>query len=445
MRSFRTGGLASLGLVALVVLAPGSPPRPLELAAPATTAQLGIVPTRSTTSLVRLDPVSLKRIGRPLDVKGYAGMWAFAPDRRRVAIGVRPSAESSQETLRFYGVAGPRRSGRGVPLGGTAAAVAWVRQDRILAYVNECCPNPNGTASVLAIDLGARRVVARTPVDGSAVQVARTPDSLVLLVGPTNGIGPSRLDVFDADGTRRSAQLDGIVAGFTWPDEKAGAPVGTRLVPGLAIDATGKRAFVVSPAGVVAEMDLGSLVPSYHRWIEQTSPLERLAGWLTPPAEAKGVNGPSLTARWLGDGFLAVAGTSEIAALEHGTLHMSSHPLGLRIVDVRDWTARMLDASADTFVLSDGTLLARGSSWDSEPQSESGMGLAAYGADRARRFHLFPGQPVWIGYVYRGRAYVSLSGRTELKIVDLASGRIAGTRRAEAPWPLLDESVRLVG
>lgn len=445
MRRCRIGGLAGLGLVALVTLAPGTPARPLELAAPSPTAQLGIVATRSTTSLVRLDPVSLKRTGRALDLKGYAGMWALAPDRRRLAIGVRLRSESSEETLRFYTVAGPRRSGRGVPLDGTAAAVAWVRQDRILAYVNECCANPNGTASVLAIDPGTGRVVARTPVDGSAVQVARTPDSLVLLVGPTNGIGPSRLDVFDAEGTRRSAQLADVVAGFTWPDEKAGAPVGTRLVPGLAIDTTGKRAFAVSPEGVVAEVNLGSLLPSYHRWIEETSPLERLAGWLTPPAEAKGVNGPALTARWLGDGFLAVAGTSEIAALEHGNLHMSSRPLGLRIVDVREWTARMLDAGADTFALSDGTLLARGSSWDSEPHRESGMGLAAYGADGARRFQLFPGQPVWIGYVYRGRAYVSLSGRAQLKIVDLASGRIVGTRRAEAPWPLLDEYLRLVG
>jgi hypothetical protein len=445
VRRYRIGGLAGLGLVALVVLAPGASLRPLELKAPAPTAQLGIVATRSTTSLVRLDPVSLRRTGRALDVKGYAGVWAFAPDRRRVAIGVRLRPGSSQETLRFYTVAGPRRSGRGVPLGGTAAAVAWVRQDRILAYVNDCCPNPNGTASVLAIDPGARRVVARTPVDGSVVQVARTPDSLVLLVAPTNRIGPSRLDVFDADGTRRSAQLDDVVAGLTLPDEKAGAPVGTRLVPGLAIDTTGERAFVVSPAGVVAEVDLGLLVVSYHRWTEQTSPLERLAGWLTPPAEAKGVNGPALTARWLGDGFLAVAGTSETAALEQGNLNVSSHPLGLRIVDVRDWTARMLDAGADTLVLSDSTLLARGSSWDSESHSESGMGLAAYGADRVRRFHVFPGQSVWIGYVYRGRAYVSLSGRTALEIVDLASGRIAGTRRAEAPWPLLDESVALPG
>jgi len=392
---------------------------------------------------VRLNPVSLKRTGRALDLKGYAGVWAFAPDRRRVALGVRVRSQDSQETLRFYSVAGPRRAGRGVPLGGSAAALAWLRQDRILAYVNECCANPNGASSVLAIDAGARRVVARAPIDGTVLQVARTRDSLVLLVGPTNRIGPSRLEVFDADGARRSAELDDLIAGSTWPNEEAGAPVGTRLIPGLAIDATGRRAFVVSPSGLVADVDLGSLVASYHRWIEHTSTLDRFAGWLTPTAEAKGINGPALTARWLGGGFIAVTGSGETAALENGNLRVSSRPLGLRIVDVRDWTARMLDAGADMFAVSDGVLLARGASWDSEPQSESGMGLAAYGADRARRFQVFPGQPVWIGFVYRGRAYVSLSGaQTALRIVDLASGRLVGTRRSAAPWPLLDDYAR---
>ncbi len=446
MSLFRIGGLAGFAALALVVLAPGSPPRPLELASPPATAQLGIVATRSTTSLVRLNAVSLKRTGRALDLKGYAGVWAFAPDRRRVAVGVRAAPSATQETLRFYSVAGPRRSGGGVSLGGTAAALAWLRQDRILAYVNECCPNPSGAASVLTIDPGGRRVVGRTPIDGSVLQIARTPDSLVILVGPTNRIGPSRLEIFDADGARRSAPLDDVAAGFTWPDEGAAAPVGTRLVPGLAVDATANRALVVSPVGVVAEVDLGSLVASYHRWIEQASTLDRFAGWLTPTAEAKGTNGPALTARWLGDGLVAVTGTAESAALESGALHVSSRPLGLRIVDVHDWTARMLDAGADAFTVADGVLLVRGSSWDSDQQTESGMGLAGYDTGRARRFELFPGRSVWIGFVHRGRAYVSLSGaETALRIVDLGSGRIVGTRGSGAPWPLLDDFVRLFG
>jgi len=68
------------------------------------------------------------------------------------------------------------------------------------------------------------------------------------------------------------------------------------------------------------------------------------------------------------------------------------------------------------------------------------MGVAVYGPDRTRRFQLLPGRPAWVGFVYRGRAYVSVADESALRIVDLASGRIVGSRRAESPWPLLGES-----
>jgi hypothetical protein len=437
----RIGGLVGCSALAFVVLTSAPPPRPLELAASPATARLGIAATRTGASLVRLNPVSLDRVGPALDLKGFAGVWALAPDQRQLAVGIRRTAESATETLRFYTVAGPRRSGRGVALGGPATAVAWPRSDRVLAYVDD----PTGASSVFTIDAVARRVVSRTPVDGSVLQIAHGRDALVLLVAPSNRIGPSRLEIFDAEGTRRTANLDRIAAGFTWPDGTTDAPVGTRLIPGLAIDATGSRAFVVSPDGLVAEVDLGSLLTSYHRWVEQGSAFHRLASWLTPDAEAKGANGPVLTARWLGGGFLAVAGTSESATNDGGKLRMSSLPLGLRIVDVSDWNANMLDPGADSFMVADGLLLVAGSSWSSELQAQSGMGLSAYSADRTRRFQFLPGKPVWIGFVYRGRAYVSVAGQSGLQIVDLASGLTVGTRRGKAPWPLLDDSVRLFG
>jgi hypothetical protein len=446
VRRYRIGGLAGCAAVlGLVAVASAPTPRPLELAAPSTTARLGVVATRSGSSLVRLNPVSLKRVGRPLELKGFTGAWAFAPDRRLVAVGVRQRSESSFETLRFSTVARPQRTGRGVALGGVAAALLWPRADRILAYVNECCPNPNGAASILVIDPVARQVVARTPVDGAVLQIGRSRDSLVLLVAGTNRIGPSRLEIFDADGRHRSARLDELAAGYTWPDDPSGDRITTRLVPGLAIDANGNRAFAVSPAGLVGEVDLGSLVVSYHRWAESRSALKRFATWLTPSAQAKGANGPALIARWLEGGFLAVAGTDETATVVGGNLRVASQPLGLRIVDVRDWSASMLDPGADSFAVADGLLLVTGSSWSSELQSESGMGLAAYGTERVRRFQFLPGRPLWISFVYRGRAYVSSSGETALQVIDLASGRMIGTRRGDAPWPLLDDSVRLFG
>ncbi len=159
---------------------------------------------------MRLDPVSLRRSGRALRLKGFPGVFAFAPDGRLLALAVRPHSEGSNDTLRFFTVGGPAALRRGVSLGGAAAALTWVRSDRILAYV-DCCPS--AAASILAIDPGARRVVARTPVAGSVLQIARGPESLVLLVAETNRIGPPRLVVVDTDGASRSAKLDGILAG----------------------------------------------------------------------------------------------------------------------------------------------------------------------------------------------------------------------------------------
>lgn len=446
MRRLRIGGLAGCAaLLGLVVITSAPAPRPLELAAPSTTARLGIVATRWGASLLRLNPVSLKRTGRPLDLKGFTGLWAFAPDQRLLAVGVRQRSESSFETLRFYTVARPRRTGPGIALGGVAAALSWARPDRILAYVNECCANADGAVSILVIDPLTRRVVSRTSVDGSVLQVARSRGALVLLVAATNRIGPSRLEIFDADGGHRSARLGELAAGYKWPAESSGDPITTRLVPGLAIDANGNRAFVVSPTGLIAEADLGSLAVSYHRWVEDQSALHRFASWLTPAAEAKGANGPALTARWLEGGFLAVAGTAETATTVGGNLKVSSQPLGLRIVDVRDWSKSMLDPGADSFAVADGLLLVAGSSWNSEPQSQSGIGLTAYGSDRARRFQALPGKPAWIEFVYRGRVYLSVTNQSALRVVDLASGRMVGARPGDAPWPLLDDSIRLFG
>jgi hypothetical protein len=437
VRRFRIGGLATSGVLVLLALLPAPGPRPLGLAAPAQTVQLGVLSDQGGASLVRLDPISLKRSGPPLELNGFGGVWTLAPGGRFLALAVRPRADASDDTLRFFTTAGPRRLKRGVSIGGAAAALAWVRSDRILAYVDHCCTDP--APYVLAIDPGARRVVARTRIDGSVVQITRGPDSLLLLVAEPNRIGPSRLIVVDAQGSSRSAKLDGISAGTTWPDQATTEPIGARLIPGLTVDPTGNRAFVIAPDGAAVEVDLASLAVSFHRLAAPRSLLDRVARWLTPVAEAKGMTGPALTARWLGNGLVAVAGSDENAVMENGQLHLSAQPRGLRIVDTGGWSVRLLDPGADAFTVADGLLLATGSS-SSERQTQSGMGVAVYGSDRTRRFQLLPGRAAWIGFVYRGRAYVSVHSESALRIVDLASGRIVGTRSAGAPWPLLGES-----
>ena len=443
MRRFGTGGLCAFGLFALAVFIPVSAPRSLELAAPQQEARLGFISTATGASLVRLNPATLQRSGRRLRLNGYAGVWAFAPDGQTVAIAVHPTDQRvTNDTLRFFtAVGGLRRAARPVPLGGVAGAVIWPKPNRVVAYVNDCC---SSAASVLAIDPVTGRVVARTRIGGFVMHVAHSADSLVLLVADTNRIGPSRIVIVDRDGVSRTAPLDDIVAGSTWPEDRTSDPIGTRRIPGLAVDENGHRAFVVTGSGLVAEVDLASLVVSVHHLFESRTFLDLIAGWLTPAAEAKGMNGPALTARWLGDGLLGVAGTDETAAMTDGKFTASARPLGLLIVDTHDWTSRMLDPGADSFFVADGLLLVTGSAWSSD-KPQTGMGVAAYGSDRKPRFQLLTGRAAWVGFVYRARAYVSVAEESALRVVDLASGRIVGARRSDAPWPLLGDAAPVFG
>jgi hypothetical protein len=63
-----------------------------------------------------------------------------------------------------------------------------------------------------------------------------------------------------------------------------------------------------------------------------------------------------LTARWLGKGLIALAGTRETATAQVDTYR----PTGLQIVDTRNWSVRTLDPRADTFMVADGST-AKGS------------------------------------------------------------------------------------
>jgi hypothetical protein len=197
---------------------------------------------------------------------------------------------------------------------------------------------------------------------------------------------------------------------------------------------------VIAADREVAEVDLDAHTVAYHRIVAARSLLDRLDRWLQPAAEAKGLNGSALSARWLGDGLIAVGGSDETASVDRrGTFHVRWHPRGVAIVDTRDWTVRTLDPGADSFAVADDLLRVTGSSWGSD-RPQTGMGLVAYGSDRKPRFQLLSGRPAWVGFVYHGRAYVSVADETALRVVDLPSGRVVGSRRSDAPWPLLGEA-----
>ena len=436
------GGLLAVTGLALVLAWPAhDTARPLTLDGPKRQAKerVAFVWQGDGTRLARVDERTLTRIG-PLSPRlGFAlSAWALArPAGNLLAVATHRYANESKDFLRFVDLRSLRLVRRTVDLDGYGRALLWARLDRLVAIVGNCCA-PG--LSVVTVDTGARRILSRHELAGDVLgPVGRAAGALVLLETPRNEIGPARPDVVAADGSVRSVGLDEVRAGSSWPPEGFDTPIGTTRQPALAVDPAGNRAFVIQPDGPAAEIDLRTLAVSYHDLSAPRSLLARLDGWLTPTARAKGLNGPQWRGLWLGDGLLAVTGTEETASTDaNNQLVGSAAPAGLAIVDTRDWTIRMLDRGADTVTPAEGLLLATGRRWSSTEQRASGMGLAAYGPDRSLRFRLFAGASSWVLAVSMGRAYVQDPGNEHRAlVVDLASGKVVGTRSSPVPTPLL--------
>jgi hypothetical protein len=205
-------------------------------------------------------------------------------------------------------------------------------------------------------------------------------------------------------------------------------------MPGLAVDPQRGIAYIVDGGGLVGAVRLSNLSVSYHQLRSgSASLLTRFSDWLTPPAQAKEANGPTVTAQWLGAGLIAVAGGRETFA---GGVDTST-PSGLRIVNTHDWSVRMLDPNADSAWVGDGILLATGTSarYTSKGSHIHREGLVAYGPDGSLRWRLTGVVPFVMG-TYGARAL--LSGPIGFPLVDIASGRVLRTiPRAKAPLTLL--------
>jgi hypothetical protein len=309
--------------------------------------------------------------------------------------------------------------------GGAIGALAWLAPGTLLA-VQEIVGERQ---RLLAVDLVKRRVTTRTSLGGSVQGLARTGQELVMLLAPAQAIGVARIAVADRRGAVRFVRLERIFAGSKLLGTGSNHRVDSQL-PGLAVDPEGRRAFVVAK-DLAAEIDLRTRAVSYHTLQRKASFLSRLWNWLEPAAAAKQVSGYWREARWLGGGLLAVSGTDT----EQGKMQ----PSGLRVADTSGWSVRLIDRSAMSFEVAGDVLLAMGGSWDASTERTTGIGLVAYGFDGGKRFQLFEGQQVWLALVYGGRAYVGISGQgaEPLRIVDLVSGSVVGTRQPSLPWLLL--------
>jgi hypothetical protein len=429
---------------------------------------LGFVSQGGRAELVRVDPDTLRpRRGRRVGAGSEAcapssggqacwmvPAWSFAPDQPLLALARHRGGMA--RSVRVVDI-GRMRVTEDVPLaGGAIGLLAWLAPGRVLAVQEVCCQErqrlvavdlprarvvrTQGGATRVDFDNATHRVAARRPLGGSVQRAAQTRRELVLLVAPAQEIGPARLAVADAAGAIRSVRLERIRAGVK--RLPGGDYRVEQSIPGLAVDPRGRRAFVVAPE-LVAEVDLADLAVTYRQPQPARSVLSRLFGWLDPPAHAKGASGPTRTAHWLGGGRLAVSGSDEdLVENARGQQQNRIRAAGLSLVDTRNWSVRRIDEGATEVQVGGDLLLATGSSFDPATGDGKSIGLAAYGLDGRKRFHVFDGREVWVRHVYAGRAYVVIPLMkppwSALRVVDLDTGRARTERARPLPWLLLD-------
>jgi hypothetical protein len=388
------------------------PPRPSSL--------LGIV-WSERNELAELNPLSLRPLPDRRRVAIGPGPWAMSPDGKQLAVGKVTSVRLVDLTrMRLRGDIALGRS--------HTEALAWLEGGSLLVLrASDLGVPPHGEVKreLAVVDPVRLTVLQRHPVDGSVERWAWTRDGVVLLLGSSGRIGPTRLAVFDLERGLRDIPLARIPAGWTQEKSRRGETIDRRRSPGLAVDPEGGRAFVVDPADFVAEVDLSDLNVAYHDLRERVSLLGRLRNWLEPAARADGgggFTGPVRHALWLGGGIVAVSGWNDRLVDAGGYLEQRSTPAGVTLVDTSDWTTRKIDEDASDITLADDALLAYGSLWDGS--AWSGIGVRVYSRDGERRFELFDGEPIFTVQATGGYAYPQLENSCRGWVVDLRSERV---------------------
>jgi len=345
--------VATLGLQAAQASSPGTVP--------------GLVYTAGygNSIVTRYDPVSLERNGLRVRLGGNANSWSWSPQRRYLAVASFPQRLTVIEAATMRVVSRVRLA----PGGGVTHAVTWVR-DRVLSVVEA----PSG-AVVTSVDPLAGRVVRTTRLTRPfGYQLERLPDGLVFLLGARNRRGPAQVAVVDAAGETRVVTVRQARVGSV----------------GLAVDPVGRKAYLAEGERVFT-VDLRTLA------VTDPGPLRTLT---------KAPLGSERSARWLGNGLLAVSGLDRDAT--------SAKPAGLRLVDVRDRTSRTIDPTATSFTVAGRVLLVE------DARNRPALSVTAYGFDGRQRYQRELTGSWWMKK--EGRLGYACSGALLRTVIDLRTG-----------------------
>ena len=416
---------SALILAAGLALLVGSPAASVGKTPPPPTTLLAF--ESGGEGLVQVDPLTLRRKGAPL-VTVDPLLHAFSPDGGRVVLA------GMFTPLELVDVGAMRKLGRFPSLGQTSwvDGLVWADPGRIVVFARAA------SSRVVTLDPGTRRVVSEVPLAGVVTATARGRNAIAVLVGPREGIGPSRLHVVDALGRVRTVSLQRVRSG--WEVTRDGK--GRRVSPGVALDPTGRRAVVIQPAGPAAEVDLATLDVAYHDLQRARSLAARLHDWLEPHAQAKQVFGPEVWAHWVGGDAVAFASWEHAGIGTRGNENRAlvrAH--GVFLVDTRKWTRRTLSETASGIeAVGDTALVFAGPFAPGRPfgadRGRPPRGLDAYATDGKRRFRLFGSRAVGGMQGAGAYAYVRVSERA-WDVVDVRSGRVLGRARTAHSLSLL--------
>jgi hypothetical protein len=406
------------GLAAIVVAlsAATATARTGERFAAAPAAPLvGIVGNQVFGHLARFDPVTLQPGPRRVGLGDYQAGWSFSPDRRELVLGNdNESCVGGATGLRFIDLTHMQALGDvRLVADGPVEATAWPDPTHVLAVVavNDCLTTKQTV--VFSIDVASRRVVAETPLPGDLLGSALVHGKLVLLLAPHGRVGPARIATVDALGRLHETVLAQIDAGRVFPSATSSTSLTKLNMPALAVDAGNGTAYVLPAGDRLAAVDLQTMRVSYHNLSEKTSVFSRLLRWLDPAAQAKGDDGPTREAVWLGNGQVAVTGQDSTET--GGTYYRWSttvSPAGLRIINTRDWTFHTVNPAISQVQLEGGQLLATGQTYSSNHNSSHSTftGLIAYSLDGHERYRLFNGTEVDKIAAVGPRGYAAIPG-----------------------------------
>jgi hypothetical protein len=430
------GAIAAAAIAVVVASAPVTTPSAAQAISGAKSpapALLGISYRDDRPMLKWFDPLTLNALpGRKVRLGDHGGSWVFSSDRSVLAIG--GCEEHDVPSIRFVNARAMRVLGdvRMLPGGDCVDTLAWLRPQRLLGIVRG---GGTSDAAVAIVDPATRRLLRRIDVYETGTYVANalaTRNELVLLREKEGDFAPARLSVVDPDGNLRSTTVDRILAGQI-VDPSSSDYRSRTVTPGFAVDPVGRRAFLVSASGPVAEVDLQTLAVSYHD-LDHPPLLRRFLRWLTPAAEAKAMEGPYRSARWLGDGMLAVSGTDySIGRNAKGEETEIGAPAGVQLIDTSSWTSRTLSPESTDVATAPHLVIAQGGRWDAEAEKTVGPGVVAFGLDGREHWRL-PQPALWIdSYSGVGYGYVDVEdSQRVVKIIDLATGSVV--RALKRDW-----------